>query len=63
MLREEFRNRFGIRGEWAFTIANYAPVGRRAFARWLRAYAVIALAIALDRAEHVEQPVQLLGWL
>jgi hypothetical protein len=25
--------------------------------------AVIALAIALDRAEHVEQPVQLLGWL
>jgi phage terminase large subunit-like protein len=25
--------------------------------------AVIALAMALDRAEHVQQPVQLLGWL
>jgi phage terminase large subunit-like protein len=25
--------------------------------------AVVALAIALDRAEYVEQPVQLLGWL
>jgi phage terminase large subunit-like protein len=24
---------------------------------------VLALAMALDRAEHVEQPVQLLGWL
>ena len=25
--------------------------------------AAVALAIALDRAEHVEAPVQLLGWL
>jgi phage terminase large subunit-like protein len=25
--------------------------------------AVIALAVALDRAEHAEEPVKLLGWL